>query len=104
MAFCVKCAGEMSPTETICPHCGHDFPIGEVSRPTTIRRAGLAYSNVAHIALIGGEVSAVFGCFGGFLFSIARISEGNWIEGLVLGPMAATFFFACVIVFMRMRE
>ena len=49
MAHCPKCSAEMGVRDTICPHCGYDFP--EPKTPT--RRLWL------HLLLIGVIVLVV---------------------------------------------
>jgi hypothetical protein len=54
----------MGQTDTVCPHCGYDFPSHRVSRRDREReqRTGFAYSGIATLALIVGQAVAAVGC------------------------------------------
>src|SRR5687768_14825667 len=58
MAMCTKCRGKMGQTDVICPQCGYDFPDSGVGWN---RRRGFAYSGIANMALVLGQIVSGIG-------------------------------------------
>jgi hypothetical protein len=100
MAFCPNCKGVIGQTDTVCPHCAHDFP--EDKRDVTGR--GLAYSAFATIALIVGQIVTGFGCVFTAIASIGSLSRGDLVEGLIRGPIIFFVLLALLVVFVRVQK
>ena len=100
MAFCPQCKKEMGQTETICPHCGYDFPIVEPEPPEP---SGMAYSNLAEIALVVGEVAAIIGAIASLSYAAILLLSLDIISGLiaVIGGLLSVANF---VVFARIRD
>src|SRR5947209_3580741 len=74
MAFCPRCRRDMGQTDTVCPHCGYDFPdlpAGSRQRP------GLAYSGLATLSLIVGQTIAGLGCLSAVVGCVVALFQGN---------------------------
>jgi hypothetical protein len=96
----------MGANESVCPHCGYDFPLeaDDSNRSCGIHRHGIAYSKLADIALIVGIIAAGFGCMAAILASVGLIVEGRVVEGLVGGPIAFFLQLAMLVVFVRVQK
>ena|SRR5438309_2159907 len=99
MAFCPRCKREMGTTEAVCPHCGYDFPPVERGY-----RKGIAYSRLADVALIVGTIAAGLGCLGSVIGAFVALLRGDWLTGLVLGPLAFFLQMAMLVVFVRVQK
>jgi len=100
MAFCPDCKGLMGQTDTVCPHCGHDFPGDEGD----VTGRGLAYSALATIALIIGQIVAGFGCLLSAIGAIVSLSRGDLVAGLIRGPITFFVLLALLVVFVRVQK
>lgn len=102
MAFCPKCKGEMETTAIVCPHCGYDFP----STDTRIHpdKQGLAYTTLADFALIISTAVAGFGCVMALLLSVLALFHWEFLNGLVLFPMAFILQLGMLVVFLRVQN
>ncbi|MCX7396388.1 MAG: zinc ribbon domain-containing protein [Planctomycetales bacterium] len=74
MAYCPECKGEMSATEIVCPHCGYDFPASGYNRNT---RGGFASSAIA---------------------------QGQFMNGLLVYPIACLLQLGMLVVFIRVQQ
>ena len=101
MAYCPECKGEMLPTAIVCPHCGYDFPVdsakGNASR-------GFAYSPVADVALIVCMIAATIGAAGAAIAAIASITQGQYVNGLFVYPIASLLLLGMLVVFLRVQD
>jgi hypothetical protein len=103
MAFCPKCKEVMSVMETICPHCGYDFPAMELVQSAFSEPSGIAYSGLAEFALIVGEFAA------GFSAVISLFMAAMFLIGFRISYLfgAIIVFFLCLanfVVFERVRN
>lgn len=98
MAFCPKCHGVMSTNELACLHCGFDFP--EIKSP----RTGIAYSAFADFALIVSSAVAAFGALVGVYWSVVTLIQGQWWNGLIIGPMASLLQVGMLVAFLRIQD
>lgn len=101
MAYCPKCNGEMGQEDVVCPHCGYDFP---PERELEQRRIGIEYSVWADIALAIGTVVAGFSCLGSAIGSLVAVITGQFVQGLVIGPVGFFLSLAMLVVFLRVRK
>jgi uncharacterized membrane protein YvbJ len=101
MAFCPKCNGVMGTAEIECPHCGYDFE--SASMQVVSRRAGIAYSPMADIALHISMVSAVCGCVASVFVGIASLLHGEILAPLIYCPIAFFLQLGMFVVFVRVR-
>jgi hypothetical protein len=106
----------MGQTDVICPNCGHDFrdwppsssppssasSYRAASRP--VERTGLAYSNVARLALIVGQVMSGLGCIVAVIGCVVSLVNGQWLAALVRGPISALFLLGMMVVFARVQD
>jgi len=98
MAYCPECKGEMLPTAIACPHCGYDFP------PSSASRGGFAYSPLADLALIVSMIAAVVGACVTSIATIVALVQGQWLGGLVIGPIAFLLQIGMLVVFLRVQQ
>lgn len=92
----------MGTTAIVCPHCGYDFP----STDTRIHpdKQGLAYTTLADIALIISTGVSGFGCVIALLFSVLSLFQWQFLNGLVLFPMAFFLQLGMLVVFLRVQN
>jgi vacuolar-type H+-ATPase subunit I/STV1 len=98
MAFCPRCHKDMAQTATICPHCGYDFPTPSA---TNRERTGFAYSGIATLALIVGQLVAALGCLGSIIGCVVSLVQGDWLQAFVFGPILALLMLGILVVFAR---
>ncbi len=101
MAYCPKCKGEMKAQDTVCSHCGYDFPLEPEPR---LKRTGFFYSAWAEIALMAGAIVAAFGCVVWAVASVAAVILGNYLQGLVFYPISFLVSLAMLVVFVRIQN
>ncbi|HKB40318.1 MAG TPA: hypothetical protein VKD72_28060 [Gemmataceae bacterium] len=99
MAFCPKCNGEMTATQTACPHCGYDFPPDPAAH-----RKGLAWSPLAELALFVGTFAAGLGAVLALAAGIVALTRGEWLIALVVCPIAFLLQVAMLVVFVRVQH
>lgn len=111
MSYCPKCSGTMNATDTVCPHCGYDFPMSPPKK-------GIEYSRLADVALMFGALAAGLLCVIAFVefasatldlfFELARgkVSNAIWKGGggVVLAALQFLLYFAVMVVFVRVRR
>lgn len=101
MAYCPKCNGEMGQQDAVCPHCGYDFP----PEPSLdVKRSGIEYSLWADIALVVGAVIAGLLCFAFAIGSVVSAVAGQFMQGLVIGPVGCLLSLAMLVVFIRVQR
>lgn len=98
MAYCPKCKGEMAAMETVCPHCGYDFPV------QAARREGIAYSRLADIALLVCTIVSGIGCVVVIFAVVAAILEGHLLIALIVGPIVFLEQLGLFVVFVRIQD
>ncbi len=101
MAYCPECKGEMLPTAIECPHCGYDFPESSHKRKAS---GGFAYSPVADIALIVSMFAAAIGVCFSAIAAIIAIFQGQFLNGLVVLPIACLLQLGMLVVFIRVQD
>jgi hypothetical protein len=101
MAYCPECKGEMSATEIVCPHCGYDFPASGYNRNTG---GGFAYSGVADVALIVSMCAATIGACAAAIAAIVAIAQGQFMNGLLVYPIACLLQLGMLVVFIRVQQ
>lgn len=101
MAYCPECKGEMTATATVCPHCGFDFP--DTGETSTGARQGLAYSPLADLVLLVSTIAAALGVGGAALATVAALIQGQFLYGLLVGPVAVFLQLGMLIVFLRVQ-
>jgi hypothetical protein len=118
MATCPNCRGRMGQTDVICPNCGHDFresspPVSSsAASPASsgriasrhASREGFAYSNVARLALIVGQVMSGLGCIVAVIGCVLSLVSGQWLAALVSGPISVLFLLGMMVVFARVQD
>jgi hypothetical protein len=102
MAYCPKCKGEMLPTAIECPHCGYDFPPEHADGKAS--RGGFAYSPLADLALIVSMVAASVGACVAAIISVVSLFHGEFLNGLVLYPIAFLLQIGMLVVFLRVHQ
>jgi hypothetical protein len=80
------------------PSCGYDFPEDNDDR------TGIAYSTWADIALMVGGLVAGFSCVAAILYSVGMLVQGQFMQGLVAGPVAFFWSLALLVVFLRIQK
>ena len=88
----------MGAMETVCPHCGYDFP--NAAGP---RKEGVAYLRLADVALIVSTIAAGFGCLAAVGAGVVALVEGDW-RGLVASPIAFFLQLGLLVVFIRIQD
>jgi hypothetical protein len=101
MAYCPECKGEMLPTAIACPHCGYDFPASGAKRNPS---RGFAYSPLADVALIVCMFAATIGAVGAAIAAIAAITQGQFVNGLLIYPIASLLQIGMLVVFIRVQQ
>jgi hypothetical protein len=97
MPFCPDCNGEMDERAVVCPHCGYDFP----PEPESPQQRNKIW---ADLVLVMGALVAAFACVRLALYSFLAISEGEYLRGLVDGPMGILVSLALLITFIRVQK
>ncbi len=100
MAFCPKCKGEMGSGDTVCPHCGYDFPAEQHPVPGS----GFIYGRLAQTALVIGEVAAGVGCIVALIGCVVSLLSGHLVDALVRGPIGFFLLLAMFVVFARVLD
>ena len=100
MAFCPQCRKEMGQMDAVCPHCGYDFPTQEPEAPEP---SGIAYSGLADIALIIGEIAATLGAIMA-LFYVVMLLLGLHILHALVAVIGFFVSLANFVVFVRIRD
>jgi hypothetical protein len=90
----------MDQYETVCHHCGFDFPM---QGQEEIKRTGLAYSKIGDIALIVGQVATAIGCVLAVIYFIVFVLALHIFQAFTT---AITFFvqLALFVVFVRIYD
>lgn len=101
MAFCPKCRQPIDAMAIICPHCGHDF---SRRSPPGVERKGLAYSNLANLALVVGQLAAALGVIVAIVIWIFAAINGEWLQALFTGPITTLLMLALLVVFARVMD
>ena len=96
MARCPECEAEMDTMATACAECGWDFP----SAPEA-KRTGWAYSPLATLALVVGQMAAILAAGMAIIGSVTSVLHGDLLVGLVVHPLKALLLFAISVVFAR---
>jgi hypothetical protein len=91
----------MEQRDSVCPHCGYDFP---AEPDVVLRRAGIAYSVWADVALMVGGVVAALSAIVSIFYSLAMLIQGNFLQALVVGPVGFFFNLALLVVFLRIQK
>jgi hypothetical protein len=93
----------MNSRDVVCPHCGYDFPWPPKPDPM-ISRTGIEYSAWADIALSVGIFFAFITCAGAMIGSVFSILSGNFLGGLIGGPISFFLSLAMLVVFRRVQN
>jgi hypothetical protein len=105
MATCRNCRGAMGQTDVICANCGYDFRADSpLSSQRPGPRTGFAYSGVAALALVVGQIVAAVGFLVSVIGALILLSQRQWLEALVGGPVAALWCLALLVVFARVQD
>ncbi len=100
MAFCTQCTKEMGQTDVVCPHCGYDYATHESEMPESV---GLAYSGLADLALIIGQVMTAISCIITLIYGVIFLLSFHFL--LALGAVIGFFLsLANFVVFVRIRD
>jgi hypothetical protein len=104
MAFCTRCKSEIDALAAFCPKCGWDF--AEDPQHGVQRGIGstFAYSSLADVALVIGQVAAGSGCVVALVGSILALASGNWFIALLPGPIVFFVLLAVLVVFLRVQD
>ena len=102
MAYCPKCKGEIGTTAVTCSHCGYDFPSTDLAAAN--KKDGFEYSRLADIALIVSTIAAATGVGVAALASIVFIWHRQYLNGLILGPLACFIQLGMLVVFLRIQD
>jgi hypothetical protein len=99
----------MGQTDVICPQCGYDARNDDADNAAGDdaagpRRRGFAYSGVASLALVVGQVMAGIGVVFALIGCVLSLADGRWLDAVVRGPIAAVVLLAMVVVFARVQE
>ena len=121
----------MGPRLQTCPHCGaalphvHDAfcpecaePLDEPpSRPAPqevkqsgapegapLSGPGLAYSPLAHAALVVGVLFALIGCVVSAVWAVVSVGRGDWGTALLVCPISFFLQLALAVVFLRVMD
>jgi hypothetical protein len=100
MAYCPECKGEMNATDSVCPHCGHDFPSSSDAK----KRQGIEYSALADLALIVGGVVAAINCVIAIVIMLASIFERDYLKAFLYCPIGFLLSLAMLVVFLRIQK
>lgn len=104
-ATCPKCNGKMSVTETVCPHCGYDFPLlGYPNATRSPEKNGIAYTALGDFALVIGMVISGLGAIGALVAGVLLTAGGNYFAGLVQAPLSFFMSLALYVVFQRVAD
>ena len=101
MAYCPECKGEMLPTAIACPHCDYDFP---PSHHKDNSSGGFAYSPIADLALIVSMCAATVGACGAAIAAIIAITQGQFLNGILVYPIACLLQLGMLVVFIRVQQ
>lgn len=105
MVTCPKCRGQMSVTQSACPHCRYDFPDQNRFNLTQIaERGGIAYSGLADFALGVGMTLSGFGAIASAISTVLLTFNGDYIKGLIQAPLSFLLSFALFVVFKRASD
>ena len=99
MASCPECNGYMRPGDTACPSCGYTF----VSSPADHSPGGLAWSKLADVALSVGRIVSGLFCVLIVVGVVQSLWESEWINGLVVRPLAFLLVLANYVVLTRVE-
>ena len=102
MAFCPKCKGEMRATDTVCPHCGYDFPA--VANASARATRSFPYSPLADLALIAATFAAALGCLITLIAGVMALLNGALLYALVVVPIAFLIQLGSLVVFLRIQD
>lgn len=103
MAKCPRCGGDLGQTDVICPRCGYDFPESR-DQVRTPARAGFAYSGLAHLALVVGQLMAGVGVALAVVGCVISVLNRQWLDAVVRGPVTAILLLAMLVVFARVQD
>lgn len=102
MAYCPKCKGVMAATDIVCPGCGFDFPPEEFRGRRT--KTGFEYSPLADVALVASMIAAALGVILTAFLALVSLSQGQWLDGLVVKPIACLLQIGMLVVFLRVQR
>ena len=100
MAYCPECNSEMGMTDTLCSGCGYDFP--QEGRHRTIGRPGLAYSSLADLALLIGEIVSGLKAIAFAIGAVVMLFRGELLIA-VGATLLSLLAFGLFVVFARVR-
>ena len=100
MAFCPKCNEEIGVSETLCPHCGYDFP----ATPQAPQRGGFLYTPLAELALVIGQLAAGVAGLGILVVIVRALRAKEWTTALVECPLAFLVLLGVFVAFGRVRN
>jgi hypothetical protein len=104
-AACPECRRRVPGNLLVCPECGHDFRADAVREEawSGIEREGLAYSDLADLALAIGRLTSVLGCVFIAVAAVVALLGGK-LSALIWGPLGFFQSLAMYVVFVRMRH
>ena len=92
----------MLPTAIECTHCGYDFP--SKNSDGRASQSGFAYSPLADVALIVSMIAASIGACAAAIAAVAGLYHGQFLNGLVLYPIACLLQIGMLVVFLRVQQ
>ena len=100
MAYCPRCECQIGSMEKFCPHCGYDL----VTPGEPREREGLAFSSLATVSLVIGEFVAAIAAVLRLITCILSVTRGEFLDGLVVGPIEFFLLIAVFVVFIRVEK
>lgn len=100
MAFCTKCESNMSTMAVRCEHCQYGFTDSCLNSKKTDSSDQVAGDAVLMAGAVGcGAANLYVG-----IQSIGAVVNGEWLQGLLIGPAAIAVLSAMMVSFWRVAR